>query len=210
MLRYHFGVRPDQAHPEDVQRDAVCAICGGGDETATDWIACESCSQWVRAGTHLWCHTVTAKAWAASCRGERPQIAVVMRLRICTSCCMMCCHKWWRRHWLLCRGVCCLFRLDPLSGALVFCRCTSPVTSTGGPTWGSSRTTSRATGRRSCVRAAPVQRGRGRMSDGAWWLFLCQLRRLPRASALCRPPPKCSVTFDRAAGFGASPLTECT
>jgi hypothetical protein len=35
-----------QAHPEDVTGDK-CAICGGSDEAATDWISCDSCNAWV-------------------------------------------------------------------------------------------------------------------------------------------------------------------
>lgn len=42
ITHYHCA----QAHPEDVIRD-TCAICGGSDEAATDWISCDSCNNWV-------------------------------------------------------------------------------------------------------------------------------------------------------------------
>ncbi|KAK9814581.1 hypothetical protein WJX72_008178 [[Myrmecia] bisecta] len=36
----------EQAHPGDVTGDS-CAICGGGDEVAADWISCDMCDVWV-------------------------------------------------------------------------------------------------------------------------------------------------------------------
>ena len=35
-----------QAHPEDITGDA-CAICGGSEDIATDWISCDMCDSWV-------------------------------------------------------------------------------------------------------------------------------------------------------------------
>lgn len=35
-----------QAHPDDVIGD-TCAICGGSEDIATDWISCDQCDQWV-------------------------------------------------------------------------------------------------------------------------------------------------------------------
>lgn len=34
-------------HPEDVTGD-TCILCGGSEESATDWISCDSCGSWVR------------------------------------------------------------------------------------------------------------------------------------------------------------------
>ena len=41
-----------QAHAEDVTGDA-CAICGGSEDIATDWISCDQCETWV----HFSCDT---------------------------------------------------------------------------------------------------------------------------------------------------------
>ncbi len=37
----------EMEHTEDVTGDS-CALCGGGEEIATDWISCDSCQHWVR------------------------------------------------------------------------------------------------------------------------------------------------------------------
>ena len=36
----------EQAHQEDVT-GGCCAICGGGEEVADDWISCDLCDTWV-------------------------------------------------------------------------------------------------------------------------------------------------------------------
>ena len=53
-----------QAHPEDVTGDR-CALCGRGDEWATDWISCDACDCWV----HFSCDPRQAQrgAWLHGC-----------------------------------------------------------------------------------------------------------------------------------------------
>ncbi|KAK9800299.1 hypothetical protein WJX73_007633 [Symbiochloris irregularis] len=48
LKRHYVGYLLDyeQAHPDDVTGDA-CAICGGSDDIATDWISCDMCESWV-------------------------------------------------------------------------------------------------------------------------------------------------------------------
>lgn len=52
-----------QAHPEDVIQE-TCAICGGTDEAATDWVSCDSCNNWVHFSCDGRSHLGTFKDYA--------------------------------------------------------------------------------------------------------------------------------------------------
>eukprot|EP00884_Botryococcus_braunii_P018880 jgi/Botrbrau1/5676/Bobra.0071s0017.1 len=47
-LKRHYQIylaEYEKAHPEDVRSDS-CAVCGGGEEKATDWVGCDHCESW--------------------------------------------------------------------------------------------------------------------------------------------------------------------